>query len=383
MKPAGAKSIAMVAGEASGDLHGAHVIQALRHRHADCAVFGAGGPAMQKAGADIIVDIRELSVMGFTAVLAKAPQILSALFRLKQVLLKRKPDLLILIDFPEFNLHLAGYAKKIGIPVLYYISPTIWAWRAGRIKKIKRRVDHMAVILPFEKSLYDRHQVPATFVGHPLMDTAPRPNAAERKALSAQNPTVALLPGSRVCEITRLLPQMMQAAQLLQARMPDLHFEISRAPSIDGDLIDAIVGQHALAHTTVVADPVYAIFERCRLAIVASGTASLEAAIFGIPTVIVYSVSALNYWVARCLAKVPHIGLANLIAEERVLPELVQKEATAPKIAATAHHLLHDPVAYGAMQKALQDIRAKLGQAGASEQVARLACRLMGCDCVV
>jgi lipid-A-disaccharide synthase len=383
MKRTGAKSIAMVAGEASGDLHGAHVIHALRHRHADCAVFGAGGPAMRKAGAEIIVDIRELSVMGFTAVLAKAPQILSALFRLKQILMKRKPDLLILIDFPEFNLHLAGYAKKIGIPVLYYISPTIWAWRAGRIKKIKRRVDHMAVILPFEKSLYDRHQIPATFVGHPLMDTAPPSNASERKALSAQKTAVALLPGSRVCEITRLLPQMMQAAQLLQSRMPALHFEISRAPSIDGDLIDAIVGQHALAHTTVVADPVYAIFERCRLAIVASGTASLEAAIFGIPTVIVYSVSAFNYWLARRLAKVPHIGLANLIAEKRVLPELVQKDATAPKIAKTADRLLRDPIAYDAMQKALQDIRVKLGPAGASERVARLACRLMGCDCVV
>jgi len=383
MKQTAAKSIAMVAGEASGDLHGAHVIQALRHRHAACAVFGAGGPAMRKAGAEIIVDIRELSVMGFTAVLAKAPQILTALFRLKQVLSKRKPDLLILIDFPEFNLHLAGYAKKIGIPVLYYISPTIWAWRAGRIKKIKRRVDHMAVILPFEKSMYDRHHVPATFVGHPLMDTAPPSNTPERKALSAQKQAVALLPGSRVCEITRLLPQMMQAAQLLQARMPDLHFEISRAPSIDGDLIDAIVGQYALAHTTVVADPVYAVFERCRLAIVASGTASLEAAIFGIPTVIVYSVSAFNYWLAKRLAKVPHIGLANLIAEKRVLPELVQKDATAPKIATTADRLLSDPAAYDAMQKALQDIRVKLGQAGASERVARLACRLMGCDCAV
>ena len=241
----------------------------------------------------------------------------------------------------------------------------------------------MAVILPFEKSMYDRHRVPATFVGHPLMDTAPPANASQRKARSAQKPVVALLPGSRVCEITRLLPQMMQAAQLLQTRMPDLHFEISRAPSIDGDLIDAIVGRYALAHTTVVTDPVYAIFERCRLAIVASGTASLEAAIFGIPTVIVYSVSAFNYWLARLLANVPHIGLANLIAEKRVLPELVQKDAIAPKIASTADHLLRDPVAYDAMQKALHDVRVKLGPAGASERVARIACRLMGCDCAV
>ena len=383
MEQTGAKSIAMVAGEASGDLHGAHVVQALRQRHADCIVFGAGGHAMQKAGAEIIVDIRELSVMGFTAVLAKAPQILRALSRLKQELLQRKPDLLILIDFPEFNLHLAGYAKKIGIPVLYYISPTIWAWRAGRIKKIKRRVDHMAVILPFEKPIYVRHQVPVTFVGHPLMDAAPRSNTSERKIQSEQNLAVALLPGSRVCEITRLLPQMLRAAQLLQDRMPDLRFEISRAPSIDQDLINSIARQHAQVHMMVVDDPVYVIFERCRLAIVASGTASLEAAISGIPTIIVYSVSALNYWLARLLAKVPHIGLANLIADERVLPELVQNEATAPKIAAAAYHLLNDPVAYEAMQSALHDIRAKLGQPGASERVAWLACRLMRCDCAV
>jgi lipid-A-disaccharide synthase len=383
MKATAPKSVAMVAGEPSGDLHGAHLIQALRRRHGDCAVWGAGGQAMQKAGAHIVVDIRQLSVMGFTGVLARTPHILKALSRLKHQLLHHKPDLLILIDFPDFNLHLAGYAKKLGIPVLYYISPTVWAWRSNRVRKIKRRVDHMAVILPFEKPIYEKHRVPVSYVGHPLMDMAPQKNEATRAKPSDPNPAIAILPGSRVGEIKRLLPEMLHAARLLQAQDPQLRFEISRAPGVDGDLIDSMVKPLAPAHTRVVSEPVNAIFERCCLAIVASGTASLEAAIFGIPTIIVYAVSDLNYWLGKLLVNVPHIGLANLIAHKRVLPELVQKDATAPKIAAQAHHLLHDAAAYGTMQQALKDIRLKLGQAGAADRVARIACRLMRCDCVV
>ena len=373
------KSVVMVAGEASGDLHGARLIEALRRRLPDIHISGAGGDAMKAAGARIVVNTRDLSVMGFTAVFLKAPQILRQLARLKRLLSDRRPDLLILIDFPDFNLHLAGYAKKLGIPVLYYISPTLWAWRAGRIRKIKQRVDHMAVILPFEKSIYDEHGVPATFVGHPLMDAAPPENAHQQEDSNGRCRSVALLPGSRECEVGRLLPEMLKAARILQQDDPELEFEISRAPSIDAALIEQMTQPHAVAHTHITDEPVYAIFKRCRLAIVASGTASLEAAIYGIPTIIVYSVSALSYTVAKLLVHVPHIGLANLIANKRVLPELVQDQAKASQIAATAQLLLTDGEVYRQMQSELRRIRKQLGRAGAADRVAAIACGLMGC----
>jgi len=383
MKNKTPKTVVMVAGEASGDQHGAHVIHALRKRHADIQVCGAGGSAMKRAGAQIIVDARELSVMGFTAVFSKAPQILRHLSRLKRLLLHRQPDLLILIDFPDFNLHLAGYAKKIGIPVLYYISPQVWAWRSNRIAKIKRRVDHMAVILPFEKSIYDKRGVPVSFVGHPLMDAAPQEREFGQTTPPAEDSTIALLPGSRECEGIRLLPEMLAAASMLQKTKPELRFEISQAPSIDADLIGNHLQAHALTNARIVSDPVYALFKRCSLAIVASGTASLEAAIYGIPTIIVYSVSSFSYWLGNLLVNVPHIGLANLIANKRVLPELVQDKATAQHIAAAAQTLLTDQDAYQRMQSDLKAIRTLLGRPGASNRVAEIACRLMGCACAI
>jgi lipid-A-disaccharide synthase len=383
MKNPTSKSVVMVAGEASGDQHGAHVIYALRKRHPDIQICGAGGSAMKHAGAEIIVDAHDLSVMGFSAVILKAPQILKSLSRLKRLLLDRNPDLLVLIDFPDFNLHLAGFAKKFGIPVLYYISPQVWAWRSNRINKIKRRVDHMAVILPFEKSIYDKHRIPVSFVGHPLMDAAPEEPARDKMPTPAKSATIALLPGSRECEVTRLLPEMLKAAHMLQQTNPEFRFVISRAPSIDTDLISNYVQQLVLNNTSIVSEPVYAIFKRCSLAIVASGTASLEAAIFGIPTIIVYSVSAFSFWMGKLLVKVPYIGLANLIANKRVIPELVQDGATAPNIAATAQDLLTNPNAYQKMQNELKAIRKRLGQAGASDRVAEIACHLMGCRCVI
>ena len=383
MKTQYIENVVMVAGEASGDQHGAHVIRALQKRHRDITIRGAGGEAMRMAGAETIVDARELSVMGFTAVFLKAPQILRAMSRLKRLIARSRPDLLILIDFPDFNLHLAGYAKKMGVPVLYYISPQVWAWRSGRLRKIKRRVDHMAVILPFEKSIYERHNMPVTFVGHPLMDAAPQHPGTKKPAPSIENQAVALLPGSRESEVNRLLPEMLKAAQIMQEGNRRIRFEISRAPSIDEQMLRAYVNQHAIANYKIVAEPVYTIFERCDLAIVASGTASLEAAIFGIPTIIVYSTSAFNYWLGKRLVSVPHIGLANLIAEDRVIPELVQNEASATSIATAAKKLMENPDAYQKMQDEMTAIRKRLGHTGASERVAEIACRLTGCRCAV
>lgn len=377
------KTIVMVAGEASGDLHGAHVIRSLRKRHEHIHICGAGGNAMRAAGAHLIVDADELSVMGFTAIFSKAPQILRAVSKLKKLIKTLKPDVVILIDFPDFNIHLAATAKKAGVPVLYYISPTVWAWRAKRIFKIKRRVDHMAVILPFEAPIYEAHGIPVSFVGHPLLDgmgaTAARPIPCADMA----EPMIALMPGSRHDEVRRLLPIMLKSAAILQNSDQRIRFSVSCAPSIDHAFIQDIIEHHTVSRIDITHDRVCRIFEMCCLSIVASGTVSLEAAIQAVPTIIIYQVSQLSYWLGKMLVDVPHIGLANLIAGKRVLPELVQNEATAQNIARIAGELMTHDDAYNTMQNELKHIRQMLGKPGASDRVAEIACRLMGCDCAV
>lgn len=377
------KTIVMVAGEASGDRYGAHVIRSLRKRHDDIYVCGAGGSAMRAEGARLIVDARELSVMGFTAIFSKAPQILKAIAKLKKLMVYLKPDLVVLIDFPDFNIHLAANAKKAGIPVLYYISPTVWAWRPKRVFKIKQRVDHMAVILPFEESIYRTHDIPVTFVGHPLLDDAGMPKESSFIRPDFQTPTIALMPGSRHDEVQRLLPTMLEAARILQRTNDHTRILVSCAPSIDDALINEIIKKHGAVNIQTTQDKAGRVFERCCLAIVASGTVSLEAAIHATPAIIIYEVSQLSYRLGKMMVDVPHIGMANLIADKRVLPELIQNEATAENIARIAGNLLTDRDAYYHMQNELKHIRQLLGKPGASDRVAEIACRLMGCDCVI
>jgi lipid-A-disaccharide synthase len=377
------KTVVMVAGEASGDQHGAHVIRSLRKRHDDIFVCGAGGSAMRAEGARLIVDANDLSVMGFTAIVSKAPRILKSIAKLKKLMAALKPDLVVLIDFPDFNIHLAASAKKAGIPVLYYISPTIWAWRPKRIHKIKRRVDHMALILPFEASIYRKHEIPATFVGHPLLDDVAMPAPTSKFRPDFQAPTIALMPGSRRDEVQRLLPAMLEAAKILQQNNHRTRILVSCAPSIDSALINAIIKTHGLVDIETTQDKAGQVFGRCCLAIVASGTVSLEAAIYATPAIIVYEVSPLNYRLGKLLVDVPHIGMANLIAGKRVLPELIQKEVTAENIARIAGDLLADRDAYCQMENELSHIGQLLGKPGASDRVAEIACRLMGCRCAV
>jgi lipid-A-disaccharide synthase len=377
------KTIVMVAGEASGDMHGAHVIRSLRKRHDDIYVCGAGGSAMRAEGARLSVDANELSVMGFTAIFSKAPQILKAIARLKKLMVSLKPDLVILIDFPDFNIHLAANAKKAGIPVLFYISPTIWAWRPKRVFKIKQRVDHMAVILPFEESIYRKHDIPVTFVGHPLLDDIGISTDSSFIRPDFQTPTIALMPGSRHDEVQRLLPTMLEAARILQRNNDRARILVSCAPSIDSALIDEIIKKHGVDNVQTTQDKAGQVFERCFLAIVASGTVSLEAAVHATPAIIVYEVSQLSYRLGKLLVDVPHIGMANLIAGKRVLPELVQNEVTAENIAHIAQNLLTDQDAYCHMKNELKHIRQLLGKPGASDRVAEIACRMMGCNCAV
>lgn len=373
------RSIAIVAGEASGDLHASHLIQALHQRLENCHVWGMGGRKMRTAGADIVEDADRLSVVGITEVFAKVPRLFKAMARLKDRLKATPPDLLILIDFPDFNLHLAKFAKRAGIRVLYYISPQIWAWRAGRVKKIKQRVDHMAVILPFEQVFYERHGVPATFVGHPLMDGVAAPSPERHIPGPADGPLViGLLPGSRDREVRSLLPLMLQAGRLLEQKLGPIHFRVSCAPSIDPAMIQAIVGQMPELDVIITTEPVAALMPQCQLVVVASGTVTLEGALYTTPMVITYVVSPISYWLGRALIKVDHIGLVNLIAQDRIVPELVQHEVTPNAIADAVHHIVSDPQVYATTCQALAVVRDRLGRSGASQKVAQIACALMG-----
>jgi lipid-A-disaccharide synthase len=367
----------IVAGEASGDLHGARLVEAMRGRSAELFFLGIGGPAMRQAGVRIVMDAAELSVVGITEVFSRLPRIWEGVKRARGVLRGLKPDLLVLIDFPDFNLHLAAVAKKLGIPVLYYVSPQVWAWRSGRVRKIARRVDHMAVILPFEAPFYSDHGVPVTFVGHPLLD-APLPDSTAGGASPEAAHTIGLLPGSRRGEVARLLPVMRAAADRLRCAQPHLRFLVSLAPSVDPQWIAEALGAVSGDAFEIVSGGATAVFRRACLVVAASGTVTLEACIHGVPMVIIYRVSTLSYWLGRALVRVPAIGLVNLVAGRRIVPELLQDEANPQRIAQEVSGLLADRDALAGLRGDLLALRGELGGPGAAGRVAEIAFRLMG-----
>ena len=372
----------IIAGEASGDLHGANLVKALKALDPDIFFCGIGGKALEAAGVRIIVDAHSLSVVGITEVLSKGASIWRGLSTAKQLLKSLRPDLLILIDFPDFNLHVAAKAKKLSVPVLYYISPQLWAWRAGRVKTIKKLVDHMAVILPFELDFYKKHGVPATYVGHPLLDgDTPQEESIRQDDRHDLETVVGLLPGSREKEVIRNLPVMLSAAETIRHELGRVRFIISRAPSLEKDLIDAIVLDHGEnVDYRVATDPVGRVFRSCRLAIAVSGTVTLESAIWGTPTVIIYRLSPVSYWLGRALVRVDHMGLVNLIAGRRLVPELVQQEATSANIARVVLDLLADGERMEEIKTGLAEVRTILGNAGASKRVAEIAITMLNPD---
>ena len=373
----------IIAGEASGDHHGAKLVSALKQKDPGLFVVGIGGQAMRNAGMKVVVDVSELAVVGITEILTNLRSLLKAMVAARRLLKILNPELLILIDFPGFNLPVAATAKKLGIPVLYYISPQIWAWRSGRVKKIGRRVDHMAVILPFEKAFYDKHGIPVSFVGHPLME-GNIIQADERRLLplTPENAVVGLFPGSREREITRLLPEMLKAAYLLEQRKPGLRFVLSVAPTIDRRLIDQLVNRFYPGDALDMSPgPVETIFDQCACIMAASGTVTLEAAIAGVPMVIVYRVSPLSYLLGRMLVRsIKHFGLVNLIAGREVVPELLQEQASAKQISEKVLTFLTDDTRRVGVTEELMKVRQTLGGAGASQQVAKIAVNLLGSD---
>ena len=377
--PSGQACVMIVAGEASGDQHGAKLVAEMRRSNPAIFFCGIGGKAMASAGVRILVDTADLTVVGITEVIAKLPVVYRSLAVAKKLLQSLKPDLLILIDFPDFNLRVAAAARKLGIPVLYYISPQIWAWRRGRVKKIGKLVSHMAVILPFEADFYSAHDIPVTFVGHPLLDRITGDEEEGDTAEdSAEHTLIGLLPGSREVEIKRLLPVMLDAAERMHKQDPRLKFAVSVAPTVRRKMMEAMIrGRGRDGSISLSEKPVERLFGRCRLIVAASGTVTLQAAIAGTPMVIIYKVSPISYWLGRALIRVDHIGLINLIAGRRLVPELIQGQATAESISDQAFDLLADDERLAQLKQDLLTAGRVLGEAGASRRVAQIALGLM------
>ena len=371
------KKIMIIAGEASGDLHGAHLVRAMRALDPHLDFFGVGGNALRQAGVHLMVDNSQIAVVGISEAFLKFKIILSALRIVKKGLNRLRPALLILIDFPDFNLHVATVAKKLGIPVMYYISPQVWAWRTGRVKKIKNVVDHMVVIFPFEVDFYKKSNVPVTFVGHPLLDSMKyRTSGEKKKNLKADNLLIGLLPGSRNGEITRHLPTMVQAADILSEQLSGIRFAIPVASTVDTTLVEAIV-EGGTSRPLILRDGLRDVLDEAALVITASGTVTLEAAIAGTPMIIVYKVSPLSYWLGKRLIRVKHIGMANLVAERPIVPELIQHEASAENIASRALQMLRDEKGLAEIRCQLRHVALSLGAPGASKRTAEVAIGLL------
>ena len=364
----------IIAGEASGDIHGARLVSAMKRRNKDLYFCGIGGNALRDAGVEIIQDASTIAVVGITEVFSKVFSLIKGMVGSKRLLKNLKPDLLILIDFPDFNLKVAATAKKFGIPVLYYISPQVWAWRQGRVKKIKKLVNHLAVILPFEEEFFKRYGVPVSYVGHPLLDGSLLPVKLNEKK---DTQIIGLLPGSRDSEITRHLPIMLKAASLIVKKMDGIKIAVSLAPTAKREYVERIIGKDCSYNYDIIPGGADQILKICSLVVAASGTVTLEAAIAGVPMVIIYKVSPVSYRFGKAMIKVPHICLVNLIAGREIVPELVQERATPANIADEVLRILGDSGRIESMRKELIGVRSLLGGSGASGRVADIAISML------
>jgi lipid-A-disaccharide synthase len=375
-----AHKIMIVAGEASGDIYGADLVREALSLNPNLRFFGIGGARMREAGVDTIVDSAAMAVVGLVEVLRHFDVISGAFLKLRRIIRTSPPDLLILIDYPGFNLRLARVAQQAGVKVLYYISPQIWAWHKGRAKKIARLVNHMAVIFPFEVPLYEQAGVPVSFVGHPLVDLVAvdrtRDTAAASFGLDPSRQIVGLFPGSRRSEIERLLPVILAAAARLQTRFPGIRFALPLASTLSNEDVMPQIEASGL-EVTLTRDRIHDLIRACDAIVSVSGTVTLEIALVGTPMVIIYRLSPLTYQLAKRLVKVDHIGLCNIVAGETVARELIQAEVTPERIETELAAILEDSAYRATMQGKLANVRARLGSGGASANVARLIGRLV------
>jgi len=365
--------ILIVAAEASADLHAARAFEELRRMRPDVRAFGVGGPRLRAAGIEALYPAEDLNVMGFAEVLPKVPRILAVLRGLRRAAEARRPAVALLVDSPDFNLRLAKHLKRLGVKVVYYVSPMIWAWRSGRARKIAKVVDRMLCILPFEERFYEGTGVSARFVGHPFAERALPGDAASYRlalGLSAGRTIVALLPGSRRSEIDRILPPMLEAAERIRVLHPDVQFVVPVAPTLSEAMLRPALSLHPGLDVRLVAGRADESVGASDAALVKSGTSTLETALMNRPMVVVYKMAWISYWVARLLVRMSHFALVNILAGRTVVPELLQQEASPERMASEIERLLSDPGARRAQLDGLLEVRRSLGEAGAARRVA-------------
>ena len=370
--------ILISAGEASGDLYAGAVTRGIKQLNPEAEVFGMGGDCLREAGGEVLFDIKDHSLMGFVEVLKKLPDVWKLRNAFIDLMEKRKPDVLLTIDYPGFNMRLAKLAKERGINVVYFIAPQVWAWRPGRAADVAKVTDKIACIFPFECDFYKSYGANIEFIGHPLVDTVKpslsRKEAEELAGKRTGHPLILLMPGSREMEIQRLLPVMLGAAKILKQKQPELDFAIPRAATIAKGILEDSVRQAGL-NIRLIEGHNYDVMSVADLAIVTSGTVTLEAAMCGLGCEILYKSSPISFWIAKRVVKIPNIGLPNIVAGRQIEPELLQDDCTPENISSTALELL-EPERFAQLQRDLQEVKEKLGEPGAVKRVAELVLRM-------
>ncbi len=373
------KKLFVLAGEVSGDMHAAGVIAELLKATPELKVFGIGGQKLQSLGAELLYDTAQMSIMGFVDVLKHAGFLRRVIRDLKKVIRRENPQAAFLVDYPGMNLMMAHFFHELGIPVIYYISPQVWAWKEGRVKAIRRDVDRMLVIFDFEVEFFRRHGINAEFVGHPVIEqlaelmVPSRELFFKRYNLASETRLIGMLPGSRKQEIAHILPEMLQASRLLSRKYPAV-FLLGRAPHLNQGVYNMLSDYSDL---NVVNCAAYEVMQNSDLALVTSGTATLETLCFGCPMVVVYKTGALNYMIGRRLVKLKNISLANIVAKglgssERAVPELIQHEANGPEIFRQAEMILENPALAAFMQRELLAARDRLAGASPAHKIATI-----------
>ncbi len=366
------RSVMVVAGEVSGDIHAANLLHQLRSLRPDLAAFGVGGDRLAAEGLEVIAHTRELAHMGLAEVVRELPRIRRILQRLVECARERGPAAAVLVDSPDFNLRLARRLKKHGIPVVLYVSPQLWAWRRGRVRVVRRVADEMLCILPFEVDFYKSHGVPARFVGHPLVDDFSAAGCLE-KELNPEQGTLALLPGSRVMEVRELLPAMLDGVRRIHPRPTEIR--LIEAPGVEDEISRVLDGSPGADMLRVRGAARREALARSELAWTASGTATLECALLRVPMIVGYRLHPASYFLARMLVRVPHVALVNLIAGERLAPELIQAEWNGHHLAAITMSLGREGLER--QRAGLELVRKALGPPGASERAARVVARFL------
>ena len=369
------KNILLIAGEVSADQHGAALVRALKQMEPEIEFWGIGGDNLAQSGMELLFHLKKLAFLGVGEVLRHLPFIQKVMKSVVQQAQERRPQCAILIDYPGFNLRLAAKLKELNIPVVYYISPQLWAWGKGRVKKIRKNVDKMLVLFPFEKTFYAQHGIKAEYVGHPLVDKHHVHLPAEFKLVEPGNEVLGLLPGSRQNEVKTLLPKMLETANLLKKEKRIQRVRLLKVAHLSEAVYQDILRQWDLT-VEVVEEPMHIFLPTLDASLVASGTATLETAYFAVPLVIVYHVNALTYWLGRLLVKVKHIGLANIVAEEEIAPELIQNDFKAQRAAELLRDMLI-PEKNRAVRKKMLVVRQKLGEPGASQRAAQSIYRFL------